>query len=83
MYVRAGFKRFQQRPAKSCYVHGTVPAGSEMTDQLSEYKNFKQHALTSAQKRKLLLRTVRRYVVSIMAILFKASTHRLRTAAYK
>jgi hypothetical protein len=49
-----------------------------MTDQLSEYQNLKQYTLTSGQKVKLLLR---RYIVIIAAILFKASTHRLRTAA--
>jgi len=81
MCVPAGFIRFQQQPAKCCYVHSTEPSGSEMTDQPSEYQNLKQHTLTSAQKMNLLLRTVRGYVVSVTAILFQASTRRLRTAA--
>ena len=59
MCVWAGFARFQQRPAKGCYVHGTEPSGSEMANQLSEYQNLKQHTLTSAQRMKLVLRAVR------------------------
>ena len=40
-------------------MHGTEPLGSEMTIQLNEYQDLMQHTLTSEQRMKLVLRTLR------------------------